>query len=117
MLALSLIVNLAVLFPLCAGLLRGGPGIVQLYGGPSPALGILTAVYLAIGAASALILVLLARGVPQTRDLAITLLGLQILYKVLTLPLVGPGHVVVTSNLIIAALHSVTLWTLLNPSE
>ena len=83
---------------------HGGPWARDAYGPPSPARAILLAVYVAIAALSA---GLLAR--PEPRMVAALLL-VQVIYKVLTPLSVGTmRHPVVASNLLIAAVHVVTL--------
>lgn len=101
----SLALNIAVLVPVCAGLLSNAGWTDAAYGPDSHARSILLAVYLAILAASA---GLLFKPVPA---MVAGLLLVQILYKGATLFTVGSvGHPVVLSNLGIAAFHSLTLW-------
>jgi hypothetical protein len=104
MLTFSLALNLVVLFPVCAGLLMRDPRMTAAFGEWTPARGILLSIYMAIAVASA---VLLAR--PDARAASV-LLGLQIVYKVMTPFSVGTmKNPVVISNLLIAAAHLVTL--------
>ncbi len=105
MLTFSLALNLVVLFPVCAGLLLRSPRMTSVFGEWTPARGILLSIYMAIGAASA---VLLARPDPR---MASVLLGLQVVYKVTTPFTVGTvKNPVVISNLLIAAAHLLTLY-------
>jgi hypothetical protein len=105
MIRLSLLINVAVLGAVCSGLLLGAQWTTFTYGADSPAQGILLAVYLAILLAS---LGLLFR--PQVQLVA-AVLGLQILYKVMTPFTVGTLlNPAVASNLAIAAFHGATLW-------
>lgn len=105
MLTFSLALNLVVLFPVCAGLSLRGARMTSVFGEWTPARGILLSIYLAIAAASAL---LLARPDPR---MASVLLGLQIIYKVTTPFTVGTlRNPVVISNLAIAAAHLATLY-------
>ncbi|MEL6915231.1 MAG: hypothetical protein AAFP13_12105 [Pseudomonadota bacterium] len=110
---LSLALNIAVLAPLCAALLSASPGMDAAYGPPTPARGILTAVYLAILAASLVLLAALVLAPPWWRPALVTLLALQCGYKLLTIPLVRFGNPVVVANTAITALHLVTLWWVL----
>jgi hypothetical protein len=111
MTSLSLLLNLAVLVPVCASLLLSAPWTVAAFGPPSPAQGILLSIYLAIGVLSAL---LLFRPVPAA---VAALLAVQILYKVTTPLTTGSiSNPVVISNLLIAAVHAVTLVVLLRRS-
>ncbi|MEO1085467.1 MAG: hypothetical protein AAFY88_14605 [Acidobacteriota bacterium] len=103
MVTLSLLLNLGVLIPVCAGLLRDAPWARAAYGGPEPARDILLAVYLAIGLLSAVLLF-----APDLK-LVTALLTLQIVYKLLTAFTVGVANPVVASNVGIAAFHVVTL--------
>jgi len=100
----SLALNLLVLAPVCTGLLRASPWTLAAFGPRTPARGILLSVYLAIAAASVLLLVR-----PSPAAIAALLL-VQIVYKVTTPLTVGTlANPVVVSNLLIAAVHAVTL--------
>ncbi len=100
----SLVLTLAVLFPVCAGLLVRAPRMTSVFGEWTPARGILLSVYRAIAVASAALLVW-----PDPR-MAAVLLGLQVVYKVTTPFTVGTvRNPVVVSNLVIAATHLGTL--------
>lgn len=104
MIVVSLLLNLVVLIPVCLGILRDAPWAREAYGPPTPARAILVALYVAIAALSA---GLLAR--PEPRMVAALLL-VQVIYKLLTPLTVGAlRHPVVASNLLIAAVHVVTL--------
>ncbi len=108
----SLALNLVVLFPVCAGLLLRGARMTSVFGEWTPARGILLSIYLAIAAASAL---LLARPDPR---MASVLLALQIIYKVTTPFTVGTlRNPVVISNRAIAAAHLATLYFAVLPAR
>jgi hypothetical protein len=101
---LSLVLNIAVLVPVCAGLLTSASWTLAAFGPASPARGILLSIYLAIMLVSA---GLLLRPVPAT---VAALLLVQIISKVTTPFTVGTLHnPVVISNLAIAAIHAVTV--------
>lgn len=103
----SLGLNIAVLVPVCLGLVTRAGWTLAAYGPESPARGILLSVYLAILVASA---GLLLKPVPA---MVAALLAVQILYKLTTPFTVGTlGNPVVLSNLAIAAFHTLTLATL-----
>jgi hypothetical protein len=111
MTSLSMLLNLAILVPVCASLLLSAPWTVAAYGPPSPARGILLSIYLAIGLLSAL---LLLRPVPAA---VAALLAVQVLYKITTPITTGSlSNPVVISNLLIAAVHAATLIVLLKTS-
>jgi len=104
MTTLSLCLNIAVLIPVCIGLLRDAGWARAAYGAHAPARGILLSVYGAILVVSA---VLLVRG--QAAQ-ALPLLWTQVVYKVTTPFSVGTlRNPVVLSNLGIAAFHLATL--------
>ncbi len=104
MVAASLLVNIAVLVPVSIGMLLNADWAVQSYGGETPARQILLSIYLAILCAS---IGLLLR---REEHGAITLLLVQIAYKVATPFAVGTAlHPVVMSNIAIAALHTATV--------
>ncbi|MEM1180809.1 MAG: hypothetical protein AAGM22_20865 [Acidobacteriota bacterium] len=112
MVTLSLLLNLGVLVPVCAGLLLDSPWTRPAYGDPTPARDILLSVYLTIGFCSVALLFL--------RDLKLVaaLLIVQILYKLLTPFIVGTlTNPVVVSNIFIAAFHTVTVVLLLTSED
>jgi hypothetical protein len=101
---LSLVLNLVVLVPVCAGLLLGSERMAAVFGGSTPARSILLSIYLAIGLASVGLLVW-----PRV-DMIIALLGLQVVYKLTTPFTVGTlRNPVVISNVGIAVVHGATL--------
>lgn len=103
----SLGLNIAVLVPVCLGLLTRAEWTAAAYGPDSPARGILLSVYMAILIGSAALMV---KPVPA---MVAAMLALQIAYKLTTPFTVGSiGNPVVVSNLAIAAFHSLTLWTI-----
>lgn len=103
----SLALNIAVLLPVCFGLIKGANWTGNAFGQATPARGILLSVYLSICAVSCF---LLCR--PVTEAVA-ALLGVQILYKVTTPFTVGSfKNPVVVSNLLIAAVHAVTIMSI-----
>jgi hypothetical protein len=121
MLILSLVLNVLVLVPLTASLLGDTSRMLAVYGPRTPARDILLSVYLAILVASVSLLALVS--VEATRKEAhwagAGLLGVQVLYKVLTFELVEGGvppgmriNPVVGSNIAIALMHFVSLATL-----
>lgn len=100
----SLLLNIAVLIPVCAGLITDANWSRASYGDAAPARGILLSVYLSILCASCLLLVF-----REPRSVA-ALLSVQILYKITTPVTVGTFHnPVVISNLGIAVFHAITL--------
>ena len=104
MIVLSLILNIVVLVPVSYGLATGASWADAAYGAASPARGIVLAVYVAILAAS---VVLLFK--PLAAAVA-ALLAVQIAYKLLTPFTVGAfDNPVVISNLGIAVFHAITL--------
>jgi hypothetical protein len=104
MILASLVLNIAVLLPVCLGLITRANWAVAAYGGMTPARGVLISIYLALLIASAVLLVM-----PVTTLIA-GLLLMQVIYK-LTTPFTVESfdNPVVVTNLVIAALHGVTL--------
>jgi hypothetical protein len=112
MMTVSLLLNLAVLVPVCGSLMLSAPWAVAAYGPPSPARGILLSVYLAIGLLSALLLLR-----PAPAALA-ALLAVQVVYKITTPLTTGTiSNPVVISNLLIAAVHAATLVILIRSGQ
>jgi hypothetical protein len=112
MITLSLVLNIAVLAPVCAGLITDASWARASYGEPTAARGILLSVYLTIGLASALLLFV------REPKLVAALLLVQVVYKLTTPLTVGTfANPVVVSNLGIAAFHAVTLALIWRASE
>ena len=104
MILLSLLINFAVLVPVSAGLLVDASWVAAAYGDPSPARGILLSIYAAILVVSAWLLI------ERNAMLVAPLLLVQVIYKLTTPITVGSLiNPVVISNLVVAAVHLVTL--------
>ena len=108
LITLSLALNIAVLLPVSFGLITNANWASESYGARSPARGILLAIYLAILLGSAALLLI------TDPKLVLTLLAMQVVYKVLTPITVGTlKNPVVISNLAIAVFHAVTITAIL----
>ena len=106
MISLSLLLNIAVLIPVCLGLATNASWARQSYGEDSPARGILLSIYISIAIAS---VALLAISIPEA---AVALFFVQIVYKVTTpFTVRSIKNPVVISNLFIAGVHILTLIT------
>lgn len=104
---LALILNIAVLVPVCTGLLTDAAWTLRGYGDASDGRDILLALYLALLAASVTLLI------RPDRTAISTLLALQVVYKLLTPFTTGTlSNPVVLSNIGIALFHLVVLWRL-----
>ena len=104
MIILSLLLNIAVLIPVCGGIMTNAFWTRQSYGEATPARGILLSIYLSIIAVSALLLVV------SRTEAAAALLLVQIVYKVTTpFTVRSIKNPVVISNLFIAAFHTATI--------
>ncbi len=103
-LTLALWLNVAVLVPLIIAMVIGAKGVIRVFGQATPARAIVLAQHLAILAASILFLFWpLEPGI-------ITLLAIQIAYKVLSAFTVRVlSNPVVIANLLIAAVHTALL--------
>ncbi|MEO5857534.1 MAG: hypothetical protein ABIR33_01160 [Pyrinomonadaceae bacterium] len=104
MMTVSLVLNIAVLVPVCFGIISSASWANEAYGDATAARGILLSVYLAIAAASMLLLV------GRNSKMIAVLLLVQVIYKLTTPLTVGTfQNAVVVSNLLIAAFHTTTL--------
>jgi hypothetical protein len=104
MMQISLITNVVVLIPVCLSLLLDAPWVPNGWGEFSPARGILLSIY---GAILLVSLGLLWRPEPVA---VAALLLVQVIYKITTPFTVGSfENPVVISNLVVAALHALTL--------
>jgi len=105
MLKAALLINIGVLVPVIIGLIKRSRWTIEAYGNDSPAKRILLSIYLSI-----LILSLLFLRWPS-HDTIVTMLLLQVVYKVTTpLTVRNWKNPVVISNLLIAAFHILALW-------
>jgi hypothetical protein len=104
LIVLSLLLNIAVLIPVCVGLLTDANWSQAGYGEVTAARGILLSIYLSILLVSCLFLVF------RHPSSVAALLSVQIIYKLTTPFTVGTlQNPVVISNLGIAIFHSITL--------
>lgn len=104
MIQLSLLLNILVLIPVCAGIARNADWARESYGEKTPARGILHSIYFAILICSAMLLA------HPRNDAVAALLFVQIVYKLTTPLTVGTlRNPVVISNLFIAVFHVATL--------
>jgi hypothetical protein len=103
----ALLLNVAVLVPVCGGLLFNAAWTRSAYGDDTPGRRILLSVYLTIGLASVLLMF-------HQQPLAVaTLQAMQVVYTLTTPLTVGTfANPVVLSNLAIAAFHAATPETL-----
>jgi hypothetical protein len=112
MILLSLLINVAVLVPVCAGLLADASWAAESYGDASAARGILLSIYAAILAVSLWLLF------ERSPLLVAPLLLVQVVYKLTTPLTVGSfTNPVVISNIVIAAVHLATLSLILRESR
>jgi hypothetical protein len=108
MILISLIANVLILIPVCIFLIWDTPQISSVYGSHSPARAILLSFY---GAILLVSIALLFKPLPM---LVAPLLLVQILYKITTPFTVGSfTNPVVISNLLVTALHLITLYLIL----
>ena len=108
MIRLSLLLNIAVLIPVCLGFLSDASWVDHGYGPETAARGILLSIYGAILMVSALLLL--------THDVRLIapLLLVQVVYKLTTPFTVGNlANPVVISNIVIAVVHLATLMLIL----
>lgn len=104
MIPASLVMNVVILVPVCAGLITEAGWVSAAYGTKSPARAILLSVYIAI------LLVSCALLFWKNPAAVASLFLVQILYKVITPIAVGSiAHPVVATNLFVAAFHTITL--------
>lgn len=105
MIKLSLILNIAVLIPVCSGIFANANWTIISYGNNTPARSILLSVYLSILLFS---IILLFKPDPK---MIVALLCVQIIYKLITPFTVETlSNSVVISNIIIAVFHCFTVF-------
>lgn len=105
MLSLSLILNIAVLIPICYLMITNNFRMVKTLGEYNPARGILLAMYISILIGSIFLLI------APDKKFIIALLAIQIVYKFLTPFTVKTiKHPFVISNILIALFHVLTLY-------
>jgi hypothetical protein len=104
MIRLSLLLNIAVLIPVCIGLLVDAFWVAHGFGAETAARGILLSIY------GAILVVSMALLFTQEVMLVAPLLLVQVIYKLTTPFTVGSlSNPVVISNIVIAAVHLGTL--------
>lgn len=107
LITISLIANIAILIPVCGGLALESERMLGVFGESTPARGILLSIYFSILLSSVILLIH-----RSPKQVAVLLLA-QVLYKISTPITVGSLHnPVVISNLIVAALHTCTLFAI-----
>lgn len=109
MLVAALILNLVILVPLVASLAYDTAGMGAAFGFDSPARRILTCVYGAIAALSAVLIALHASAHPWAVPMTVALFGVQITYKLATIAAVGLTSPVVVTNMIVVSVQMVAL--------
>ena len=105
LIVLSLALNIAVLLPVCYGIVTDAAWARESYGEVTAARGILLSIYLSI--------LLVSTGLLFYREpkYVAALILVQIIYKVITPFAVGTiSNPVIISNLLIAGFHSITLF-------
>jgi hypothetical protein len=108
MFLISLSLNIVALVPVLIVMGRNGRVAEEAWGADTAARRILAAIYAAILLASVALIALHV----LNRDItawAQALLGIQVVYKLLTVPLAGLRNPVVISNIGIATVHIITL--------
>ncbi len=115
MIVVSLLLNIVVLVGVTVALVRGARWTLTAYGVRTAARDILLAVYLAILFASIALLATVGAQTEWHFGALTAVLGLQITYKVLTVFTVRASlrNPVVLSNVGIAAVHAVTVVTII----
>jgi phosphoglycerol transferase MdoB-like AlkP superfamily enzyme len=110
---LSLFVNIIVLIPVCIALMKFGESkfIVDAWGEPSSSRSILLSIYISILLLSCILLFAYIQDIQSVsiKYMISSLLIVQVVYKLITPFTVGITNPVVISNLLISALHIVTL--------
>lgn len=103
MLLIAFLLNVAVTVAVSTLTILGSWRMEQVLGPDTPARRILVCLYLAIGVASLVGLVLIATGEgARARSIALTLFPLQIGYKLATVAVLGALQPVALSNLVIS---------------
>ena len=114
---LSLFVNIIVLIPVCIALMKFGESkfIVDAWGEPSSSRSILLSIYISILLLSCILLFAYIQDIQSVsiKYMISSLLIVQVVYKLITPFTVGITNPVVISNLLISALHIVTLKSIL----
>ena len=109
----SLSVNIIILIAVCIALLSFGTSqpVIKTWGYPNPSRGILLSIYISILFVSSVLLFLSLQNPISisTKYMVIALLIVQVVYKITTPFTVDITNPCVISNLLIAALHIVTL--------
>jgi hypothetical protein len=108
MIKFSLSLNVAVLIPVCFGIISEQNSIIEVWGTQQPSLHILVSIYCTILFASLYLLI------KPNLQFIFSLLTLQVFYKLLTPVFLGNlENPVVISNIIISAVHLISLYLII----
>lgn len=104
-----LVLNIVILVPVMTGLLRDSDRMASAYGADTEARRILICIYAAITVTSAGVLILTFIGHPWAEPMTVSIFTLQIVYKLLSVWLVGLSNPVVRANLFVAVVQILAL--------
>ncbi|WP_299048477.1 hypothetical protein [uncultured Tateyamaria sp.] len=111
MLIAALVVNLVILVPVIAGLVRGRMDLA--FGPDTDARRILLCLYCSIAVASAVLILLHVLGAAWAVPMTFALFAVQIMYKLATVVMVGLHSPVVATNLcvVVFQLSAILAWS------
>lgn len=107
--------NVVILCPVIMGLLSSAPFNPEAFGPKTPALMILTSIYCSIAVVSIGLIGLHLLGSTWAVPMTVALFLVQIIYKSITVPLVGIGNVVVLTNVVVIVVQVIVLALLFVP--
>jgi hypothetical protein len=105
----ALAFNIVVLVPVISAIMVGLPQTEQSFGPITEGRLILTSIYMAIAVVSAALIAMHLKRLAWAMPMSVALFAVQITYKLITVPMVGPANPVVISNLVVVVVQVLAL--------
>jgi hypothetical protein len=113
----ALAFNIIVLVPVVSALVSGLPQTERSFGPGTDGRSILISIYMAIAIVSAALIAMHLKRLAWAMPMSVALFAVQITYKLITVPMVGPSNPVVISNLVVVAVQVLALSSLWRAHE
>lgn len=110
----ALALNVIILTPIVSGFLTGFPFVSKSLGPLTDGRLVLTSVYAAIAIVSAMLIAVHLRGSEWAVPMTVAMFAVQIVYKAITVPLVGIASPVVMANVFVIFVQMIVLAVLLS---
>jgi len=105
----ALALNVAILAPVVMGVITGLPFDPAALGQRTDGLMVLTSIYASIAIVSAMLIAVHLRGSEWAVPMTLAMFAVQIVYKLITVPLVGIANPVVMANVLVIFVQAIVL--------